>query len=76
MQEKTVYTYFMPKEDVKWSDGTPYTSDEILFGYHVINSQFVDGDSLRVYYQDLVACDALDKYTGSHEIPSAVFQSI
>ena len=29
----------------------------------MINNPFVDGESLRVYYQDLIECAALDDHT-------------
>ncbi|MEX0718057.1 MAG: ABC transporter substrate-binding protein [Planctomycetaceae bacterium] len=62
VQHGTVYTYFL-RDDVTWSDGMPFTSRDVEFAYAVINNEFVDGDSLRVYYSDLVECAALDPHT-------------
>lgn len=59
--EQTYYTYYL-RPDVTWSDGTPYTTKDLEFAYAVLNNPTVDGDSIRVYYQDLVECTAL----GSH----------
>lgn len=62
IQRGTVYTYLLD-DRVKWSDGTPYTSRDLVFAYHVINNKYVDGDSIRVYYDNVIRCDALDDYT-------------
>ncbi len=62
VQRQTIYTYFLRK-DARWSDGEPYTTRDLEFAYAVINNPFVDGESLRVYYQDLIECDALDDHT-------------
>ena len=43
------YTTFSMREDVKWSDGTPFTTKDIEFAYALLNSPFVDGDSIRTY---------------------------
>ncbi|MFO1021795.1 MAG: ABC transporter substrate-binding protein [Planctomycetales bacterium] len=59
IQEQTIFTYFL-RDDVKWSDGTPFTTKDVLFAYHLINNPVVDCDSLRVYYQDLVTCEAIN----------------
>lgn len=58
VQEQTVYTYDL-RPDAKWQDGEPFTSRDLEFAFHVINSQYVDGEPLRVYYQDLVECTPL-----------------
>ncbi|MCA9116322.1 MAG: ABC transporter substrate-binding protein [Planctomycetaceae bacterium] len=62
VQYETVYTYFL-RDDVTWSDGKPFTTRDMLFGYAVLNNDYVDGESLRVYYSDLVDCQAVDDHT-------------
>ncbi|MEX0726801.1 MAG: ABC transporter substrate-binding protein, partial [Planctomycetaceae bacterium] len=62
VQHQTIYTYFL-REDVKWSDGTPFTTDDMIFGYSIINNPNVDGESIRTYYQDIIDCEPLDKHT-------------
>lgn len=57
VQAKT-YTTFYLRDDVKWSDGAPFTTKDIEFGYALLNNNSVDGDSLRTYYNDLVECTA------------------
>lgn len=62
VQRKTVFTYYL-RDDVTWSDGTPFTAKDLEFAYATINNPFVDGDSLRVYYADVVECRGLDEHT-------------
>lgn len=64
-QEVHVGTYmtFYLRDDVKWSDGAPFTSKDIVFEHALLNNEFVDGDSIRVYYSDLIECQALAPYT-------------
>ena len=63
VQRQTVFTYDL-REDVTWSDGKPFTAADLAFAYAVINNPLVDGDSIRVYYADLVECEPL----GPHAI--------
>ena len=58
VHEQTYYTYYL-RDDVKWSDGTPFTTKDIEFSYTLLNNPNVDGDSIRTYYQDLIECQAL-----------------
>ncbi|QDT63751.1 ABC transporter substrate-binding protein [Calycomorphotria hydatis] len=62
VQRGTVFTYLL-RDDVTWSDGSPFTTRDLEFAYAVVNNPYVDGESLRVYYSDLVACDAIDDHT-------------
>lgn len=61
VQEQTYYTYYL-RNDVKWSDGTPYTTKDIAFGHALLNSEYVDGDAIRTYYQDLLECRPFGPY--------------
>jgi peptide/nickel transport system substrate-binding protein len=75
VQEQTIYTYFL-RPEVTWSDGTPFTTKDLQFAYAVINNPYVDGDQLRVYYSDLVACDPLDDHTIRMKYRQQYFQSL
>jgi peptide/nickel transport system substrate-binding protein len=55
VQYETYYTFYL-RDDVKWSDGQPFTTKDLEFAYAVINNLAVDGDSLRTYYADLIEC--------------------
>ncbi len=61
VQEQTYYTYYL-RDDVKWSDGQPFTAKDIEFGYTLLNSPSVDGDHIRTYYQDLIECKPLSPH--------------
>ncbi|HUQ69348.1 MAG TPA: ABC transporter substrate-binding protein [Planctomycetaceae bacterium] len=58
IQQQTYFTFTL-RPEVKWSDGAPFTTRDLEFGYATINNTTVDGEPLRVYYQDLVECKAL-----------------
>jgi peptide/nickel transport system substrate-binding protein len=62
IQAQTYSTYYL-RDDVKWSDGVPFTAKDIEFTYALLNSQYVDGDSIRTYYSDLVECTSLGTHT-------------
>lgn len=55
IQLRTYATFYL-REEAKWSDGAPYTSKDVQFVHSLMNSQYVDGDSIRTYYQDIVEC--------------------
>lgn len=61
LHQETYYTYYL-RDDVKWSDGAPFTSKDIAFAYALLNSPHVDGDMIRTYYADLIECSALDPH--------------
>lgn len=52
LQEDTVFTFYL-RDDVKWSDGEPFTTKDLEFAYATINNPTVDDDHLRVYYADI-----------------------
>lgn len=58
IQRGTVFTYYL-RPDAKWADGVPFTAADLEFGYSVIRNPSVDGDSIRVYYADLIECTPL-----------------
>lgn len=58
VHEQTYYTYYL-RDGVTWSDGTPFTTKDIEFGYTLLKSPNVDGDHIRTYYQDLIECRPL-----------------
>ncbi|MBA4031961.1 MAG: ABC transporter substrate-binding protein [Planctomyces sp.] len=62
VQRETWMTFYLDPR-AKWSDGTPFTSQDILFAYAVLNNNTVDCDAIRTYYADLTDCDALSPQT-------------
>lgn len=62
IQRETIFTYRL-NENATWSDGTPFTTKDLEFGFAAINNPYVDGESIRTYYADVIECKAIDKST-------------
>lgn len=60
--DKLTYTFKL-REDVKWQDGEPFTSEDIVFSYNTIMDPKVDSPQLRSYYQEIRDVEAIDDYT-------------
>ena len=61
-EDKLTYT-FKIREGVKWHDGTPFTSADVVFSYKTIMNPKVDAPQLRSYYQEIRDVEAIDDYT-------------
>ena len=61
-EDKLTYT-FKIREGVKWHDGTPFTSADIVFSYKTIMNPKVDAPQLRSYYQEIRDVEAIDDHT-------------
>ena len=75
LHEQTCYTYYL-RDDVKWSDGTSFTTKDIEFAYSLLNSPFVDGDAIRTYYQDLLECHPIGPHVIRMRLSAAVLQGV
>ena len=60
--DKLTYTFKLRK-DVKWQDGVPFTSEDVVFSYRTIMDPKVDTPQLRSYYQEIRDVEALDEHT-------------
>ncbi len=60
--EQVYFTYHL-NSGVTWSDGAQFTAKDLEFAFYVIRNEFVDGDSLRIYYQDIIDCERIDDLT-------------
>jgi len=61
-EDKLTYT-FKIREGIKWHDGTPFTSEDIVFSYNTIMNPKVDSPQLRSYFQEIRDVKALDELT-------------
>lgn len=61
-EDKLTYT-FKIREGIKWHDGTPFTSADVVFSYKTIMNPKVDAPQLRSYYQEIRDVEAIDDYT-------------
>ncbi len=58
LQAQTYFTFYL-RDDVKWSDGAPFTTQDIEFAFALLNNPSVDCDHLRPYIEPLTECRAL-----------------
>lgn len=61
-EDKLTYT-FKIREGIKWHDGTPFTSEDVVFSYNTIMNPKVDSPQLRAYYQEIRDVKAIDDLT-------------
>lgn len=61
-EDKLTYTFKLRK-DVKWQDGEPFTSEDVVFSYKTIMNPKVDAPQLRAYFQEIRDVEAIDDYT-------------
>jgi peptide/nickel transport system substrate-binding protein len=57
-----VYTFHL-RTDVKFSDGVPFTAEDIKFTYDVLMAPTTDSLPLRNYFDNVASCEVLDPYT-------------
>lgn len=61
-EDKLKYT-FKIREGIKWHDGVPFTSEDIVFSYKTIMNPKVDSPQLRAYFQEIEDVKAIDDLT-------------
>lgn len=61
-EDKLKYT-FKIREGIKWHDGTPFTSEDVVFSYKSIMNPKVDSPQLRSYFQEIKDVKAIDDLT-------------
>ncbi len=61
-EDKLTYTFKLRK-GIKWQDGDPFTSEDIVFSYKTIMNPKVDAPQLRSYYQEIRDVEAIDEHT-------------
>jgi peptide/nickel transport system substrate-binding protein len=60
--DKLTYTFHIRK-GIKWQDGVPFTSQDVVFSYSKIMDPQVDAPHLRNYYKDIKSVEAVDELT-------------
>jgi peptide/nickel transport system substrate-binding protein len=61
-EDKLTYTFTI-KKGIKWQDGVPFTSEDIVFSYKTIMDPKVDAPQLRSYYQEIKDVEAVNEHT-------------
>ena len=60
-QSQEVYTFFL-RDDVRWHDGQPFSTDDVLFTIQAIQEQEL-GDPALISFWQRVLVDRIDRYT-------------
>lgn len=61
-EDKLKFT-FKIREGIKWHDGKPFTSEDVVFSYKTIMNPKVDSPQLRAYFQEIRDVKAIDDLT-------------
>jgi peptide/nickel transport system substrate-binding protein len=59
--DKLHYRFYL-KKNIRWSDGKPFTADDIVYSFHVIKDPAVANAPLKVYYIDVVSVKKISPY--------------
>lgn len=75
--DKMSYTFDL-KEDVKFSDGTPLTGEDVIFTVKTIKNPFTDAQALRNYFIDLKSVELVDgnKYKVRFNMSKPYFRAV
>lgn len=76
-EDKMSYTFDL-KEDVKFSDGTPLTGEDVIFTVKTIKNPFTDAQALRNYFIDLKSVELVDgnKYKVRFNMSKPYFRAV
>lgn len=69
------YTFFL-RRDVLWSDGVPFTAQDVLFSFRTIMSPDVASAPLKVYYSQITSVTAPDAHTVVFRMKERHFKSL
>lgn len=56
------YTFHI-RHDVTWSDGVPFTADDVIYSFKTLMDPKVDAAAQRSYFKDLDRVEKVDHYT-------------
>ncbi len=73
--DKTRFRFYL-KKDVLWSDGKPFTADDVVYSYRTIMDPRTACASLKVYVKDIKSCVIIDKYTVEFTYASPFFLAL
>lgn len=67
---------FYLRKNVKFSDGTPLTADDVVYTFGLIkNPEIVDGRLIQ-FYRNITGCDKIDNYTVRFTFEEIHFQNL
>jgi len=73
--DQLTYTFHL-RHGVKWTDGQPFTADDVKFTYDRTQDPAVDAAQLRTYFENIKSCDVLDPYTIRFTATEKYFKTI
>ncbi len=62
VERATVFTFYL-RDGVKWHDGHPFDAEDVRFSWEVYDNPYVDCDSIRSYFQNVLAAEVVDPLT-------------
>ncbi len=74
LQRQTVFTFHL-RHDVKWHDGHPFDSGDVVFSTDIYKNKVVDCDEARFRFLEIAKSEALDKYTARFFYTQQYFQA-
>jgi len=67
---------FKLRHDVKFSDGQPFSSADVVFSFNAVMNPRIDAPQLRAFYDKIKSVQALDKYTVVFRFKEPYFNSL
>jgi len=67
---------FQLRQDVKFSDGAPFTADDVVFSFDLVMNEAIDAPQLRAYYNKISSVVATDKHTVVFAFSEPYFNSL
>ncbi len=74
-EDGLVFTFVL-RHDVKFSDGEPFTADDVAFSFDLIMNEAIDAPQLRAYYNKISSVAAIDKHTVVFTFSEPYFNSL
>ncbi len=74
-EDGLVFT-FQLRQDVKFSDGEPFTADDVVFSFDLVMNEAIDAPQLRAYYNKISSVVAIDRHTVVFTFSEPYFNSL
>lgn len=74
-EDHLTYVFHL-KRNIRWQDGAPFTSKDVVFSFDRIRDPKVDAAHLRNYYQDIQSLQTPDDYTVIYRYKVPYFRAL
>ena len=75
LKKNVVYVFYL-RDQIKWHDGFPFSAEDILFSFDIINNPFTDAAHLRNYYRDIRKLEILNSHSVKFTYEKPYFLSL